>query len=160
MRKLLFVTLMFTISLAAFGAELNPRLIDYIKANDPNKLTYFYSQTPDCPWEVSEAESTIEGVIKRSRIQPLDYSDYNPNDLYLNVISRCLEVKNVSGTPTGMIHEVVIHFGNYPLLFDKNYGSIFVAGTDGRAYLLNQMKELVEGATTDFVEVNFLSNDN
>jgi len=96
----------------------------------------------------------IEGVIKRSRIrtgQGLSYTDP-----YLDVKTSCLTAFG------GYAIYMQIRFAKGFVLWDSNFGGIMTAPEDdsGKQYLLNNLRDSLEEAITDFVEVNFLSDPN
>ena len=135
------------------NAQVSDSLKAFITADDPNTLEYWYTHDSECPWAEEEAKSVIEGVIKRSRIKT-EHGTGGPNNVYLNNIARCLEA-NVGGH----VAFFNIMFGDYgargSLLFEKPYGGILTMPS--KQFGLESLKSLVEGAVTDFVEVNFLS---
>ena len=157
MNRLTLAALLLCLSGAA-NTQIPNSLRAFIKADDPNTLEYYYADNTDCPWTEQEAQSVIEGVIKRSRINTA-HGLGGPNNFYLSVVSSCLATGSSSmDTGYSVYHEIM--FGDFPFLHQKRYGNILSGAMNNNQFYLNALKMYVENAITDFVEVNFLSNPN
>jgi len=141
------------------NAQISGNLKAFFKVEDPNTLNYWYSHYDDCPWGEVEAEREIEGVIKRSRLRT-EHSVSGSNNLYLNVDVLCLSLESIAGNPIGYSVNFEIMYGDYPMLYEVRYGNLLSVGLDGKQSRLDSLKQFVEKAVTDFVEVNFLSESN
>jgi len=97
----------------------------------------------------------IEGVIKRSRIKTAKGLG-GPNGFYLNVILSCMTLGSGSQETGYTVHRQIM-YGDYPLLYEKDYGGNSLGALTDKQYFLNLLKGGIENAVTDFVEVNFLS---
>lgn len=153
MNKLAFAVLLFCSSTVAGAQQLSEQIAAFIKAEDPNALEYWYEQSPDCPWTDREAKNVIEGVIKRSRIKTAEGLG-GPNRFNLDVKIRCMII---STGASGYVVDRRVMFGASPYLFANNYGAIAVGARSDKQYFLGLLKEDIEIAVTEFVEVNFLS---
>lgn len=153
MKRLFFAILLVCFS-STLNAQVNEGLAIFIKADDPNTLEYFYVHDDTCPWSAEAAENVIEGVIKRSRINTREGLG-GPNNFHLNVGVTCIENEGL-----GHAANLRIHYADLPVFHFWAYGSLIMFGADSKQYALDRLKNYIELAVTDFVEVNFLSESN
>jgi len=141
----------------AVVAQLDDRFADFIRAEDPEVLGYWYSHDDACPWEKGEVTNLIEGIIKRSRIKPEPALGLT-NGFYLNIDLACLEA-SIRARSIGYMFEASVMYGDYPMLYEREYGALQVFPNDNPEYGFNNLRSYIEDAVTDFIEVNFLSSE-
>jgi len=156
MKSLLVFSAFSLFSVTQAWAQLDPRFVEVITVSDRDNLDYWYSHSEPCPWSEDEAVSLIEGVIKRSRIKP-SRSINLLNEVYLDVGVVCVDITvGGGGIVAGRSIYARVMFGDYPMLYDRDYGSLWVMPSDDSDVALMKIRGAVEQAITDFVEVNFL----
>jgi hypothetical protein len=154
--RTLLILLLFVSTTAT--AQLSDQFKKWITAEDPETLEYWYTHDFDCPWSKAEAEEVIAGVIKRSRIKT-SHGTGGVNRFYLNTVVQCLESMSVGGDLRGYSVNFEIYYGNFPVLYEKPYGGLLSMGKEDKNFALESLKSYIEAAVTDFVEVNFLMDD-
>jgi hypothetical protein len=124
---------------------------DVLKQSNPNTLGYYVNAGDECLGVSSaELQEVVEGVFIRSRIKPVQ--DFN-QPIYLNVIMDCMEAN--SGNFVAV--DFSIRFARYnpkpAILYDWGYGAVGTASS--KNFLLDQSKQMVEQAITDYIKANF-----
>ena len=94
MRTALFAAILFLLAGNASAQE-------YLIRENPDELMHFVSTDRDCPFTGNELETTVEGVMIRSRIKPAPYilpvlSGVHENLLFLSILVSCAASKTAS----------------------------------------------------------------
>jgi len=130
--------------------------LTWLEKDNPNELYFLAAVASDCSMTDERLQSLVKGVLVRSRIKPA--SSWNPNETTLEIILNCMKIDG--GDP---VFNLVIRFkkiieqnddGEYVFLItDRHYGA-FGMGDSGA--ISQAVKEGVEIAITDYIEVNFV----
>ena len=140
-------------------------LMKVITETTHDSNTIFVSQmiSDDCPFDATEAESLINGVLIRSRILPLDFQfqEYlehvKEGLLHLKITVQCL--RRDPDNPIFVIDAYfAIVFAFTPgdirfakLLLDRNFGTFGLGGSD---YILSTIEDAVERAATVYIKAH------
>ncbi|MFN3237682.1 MAG: hypothetical protein ACE37D_11570 [Pseudomonadales bacterium] len=131
---------------------------EFIEKDDPDTLDYWYTHGEACPWSESEGTEVITGVLKRSRVLPTQGLG-KANGVYLFAKSTCLELAHEFGFAVNFY----VVFGEVgdkgSIVYDKDYGGLGSGAPDDKRFFLDSLRSSVEAAVTDFIEVNFLLDD-
>ena len=149
MRSVFVIALLLAFQTAI--GDVNPRIATVLKQSNPTELAYYAAVSDDCPITTTNAERIVKDVFTRRQIKPLARPRWIARDLYLSVMVDCLQLAN-----NNPVFNVNVFFGSenglVPILYDYPYGSLGQGGSD----LLEQgVKDSVEKAIADFIEVNF-----
>ncbi len=122
-----------------------------IKVDNPNQLAYCTKAAASCPVTTTDVEEIIEGVFIRSRVKPLKLTEFEPENIYLEVSLSCFEQNE-----NHFVYDFSIHFSRalpYPSVkFNWDFGYL---GIGNDTAITIAIKGRVEDAITEYIKVNF-----
>jgi len=145
------ITAVWTLSLLLLSGVASADPEPWMKKEKPDELGVYVERESECP--EFDIQELVHGVLIRSRVRPLPFTD--TPELYLNVNVRCIELDN---QPNFYSFSSDIRFsyraslGTYLLYEFPAYGTL---GHGGSAFIQQSIKESVESAITDYLQANF-----
>lgn len=158
MKKLIAITLLLVSSLAqaeatAEGmtdseAEAIMKML-YLKADNPNELAISSTTESDCTITSDALRQIVSGVLIRARVQPLTGDTLFKSKLYMEAKLHCVETR---GSPIFVI-QVISGSYDAPLPIVYPFSYIYI-GMGDEEFIVSNIKDRVEAAVTDYIEVN------
>ena len=149
MRFFTVLALLMLISSPAYSQEA------WMKRENMNELGLYTNVGSDCPFSNAEIKDLADGEFLRARISPIRSLDFN-----LNITVHCMVPTNSSGTPRGNVVFYEIRYGTQIGPFENvlyetpDYGSMMIGGTDSKQYFLDNIREDINEALTDYLRAN------
>ena len=135
--------------LLAGNVQADPQ--PWMEKENPDELGVYTRLDSDCP--TFELEALVNGVLIRSRVRPLDFTE--TPELYLNVIAECLEFSTRERFYSYSI-DIRFAFRNSAfvhLIYESpNYGAFGHGDSD---FIQEAIKDATERAITDYLQANF-----
>lgn len=152
----------------ALRAEMQQQEQPPLKRENPDQLYVDYSQSGVCPFTAQTIESMIEGLLVRSRLKPIDFSEWwsedstrfklsievscgvddNPPHLFL--VDTAFREEVTLQKPLGPIKVYMDHIAYY-----GQSGTYDPKKEPNIGFLRNCIRDSVEEALTDYLKANF-----
>ena len=125
----------------------------WMKKDDPNELFVNYDVASACPFSVERVQKTIDDVLVRSQIKPIDEPQHL--NLTLDIQCRVLSGEKYSTMLTADFYRVVkvdeeVYWARMGA--SRHAGRIGMGGDDA---IVDAIQNLLEDVIADYLRVNF-----
>jgi hypothetical protein len=120
-----------------------------LKHSNPNELGVAAAAGSGCALSDNELLDTVQGVLIRSRIKPVDYRK-STGFFGLNVAVECSNKTQAFDVRVDFMDNI----NGWPIRIGDGYGT-FGTFAGNKSYLLMAVSHAVETAITDYLKANF-----
>ena len=136
------------------AADTPDWILRVLKQSEPTELAYSVYVDEHCPHNKQNVVSIVEGVIRRSRIEPLGGDALYSRSLYLSFRIDCISPR--SSNPEYHANKILIFFGDASkptrIFYNYRWASMNLADIKSSS---DKIKRHVEDAITVYLEANF-----